>query len=93
MGILRFVLWTALCFGLGILAGTADVGGRTPWQLAQGLWKQQGPRLEKVKEDAAGVVEDVRFKVAPGDGTGPKERHSKADRDEVDQIIAKRAQK
>lgn len=100
MGILRVVLWTALCFGLGIFAGTADVGGKTPWQHAQGLWKQQGPRLEKVKagaadvvDGAAGVVEDVKFRVAPGDAAGgPKERHSKADRDAIDQIIAKRGQ-
>lgn len=101
MGILRVVLWTALCFGLGLWSGTAQVGGKTPWQHAQGLWKQQGPRLEKVKESAtgvvdgaAGVVEDVKFRVAPGgDGAGgPRERHSKADREAIDQIIAKRGQ-
>jgi hypothetical protein len=93
MGIVRFVLWTALCFGLGIAAATVEVGGRTPWQHAAGAWKDQAPKLERVKGDAAGLVEDVKFKVAPGEGAGPKERHTKAEREAIDQIIAKRGQK
>lgn len=90
MGILRFVLWTTLCIGLGIFLGTYEIGGKTPWQSAQGLWKQSAPKLEKVKDSAEDLVVDVKKKVTPT-SAAPKERHTQDDRDAIDQIISKRS--
>ncbi|PZR12721.1 MAG: hypothetical protein DI536_14190 [Archangium gephyra] len=90
MGILRFVVWSSLCIGLGIFLGSAEFGGRTPWQHARGAWKQQGPRLEKVKDDAEILADEVKKKVA-NDSTPPKERHSEDERKAVDAIISKRS--
>lgn len=90
MGILRFVLWTTLCIGLGIFLGTYELGGKTPWESAQSLWKQQAPKLEKVKDGAEDLVGDVKKKVTAPPAQ-PKERHTQDDRDAIDQIIAKRS--
>lgn len=76
MGILRFVLWTALCIGLGIFLATFDMGGRTPLRMIQGAWKQ-APILEK-------VLDKPTEKPAP-----VKERHSKEEREAIDQLISK----
>lgn len=96
MGILRFVIWTGLCVALGIFLGSYEFSGRTSWQLMQGAWKQQGPRLEKVRDDAEDLVDGVKKKVAAQDPASPaqqapKERHSKEDRDAIDQLISKRS--
>ena len=91
MGLLRFVVWTTLCVGLGIFLGTYDLGGKTPWQAMQGAWKQQAPRLEKVKGEAGDLVDDVKKKVSTQDVAQPKERHDKEDREAIDQIISKRS--
>ncbi len=90
MGILRFVLWSSLCVGFGIFLATADVSGRTPWQLMQGTWKQQGPRLEKVKGDAEVLADEVKKKVSTQENSAPKERHSEDERKAIDAIISKR---
>ena len=91
MGILRFVVWTALCIGLGVLLGTHEFGGRTAWESMQGVWKQQAPRLEKVKGGAEDLVDDVKKKVSTQEAAQPKERHNKEDREAIDQIISKRS--
>lgn len=93
MGILRFLVWTGLCIGLGIFLATADVGGRTPLEHLTRAWKQTSPRLERVKGDAGELVEGVKKKVATKEAPAPTERHAQEDRDAVDAIIAKRAQK
>lgn len=96
MGILRFVVWTATCIGLGIFVSTAEFGGKTPLQHLTRSWKQQSPKLDKVKESAEEVVDDVKKRVStrePREANavkGPTEQHSSADRDAIDQIIAKR---
>lgn len=77
MGILRFVLWTALCIGLGVFLATFDMGGRTPLRMIQGAWKQQVPVLEK-------ALDRPSEKPAPA-----KERHSKEEREAIDQLISK----
>lgn len=92
MGILRFVIWTALCIGFGLFLGTYELGGRTPWQSVQSAWKQQAPRLEKVKGGAEDLVDDVKKKVSTTQEISqPKERHDKEDREAIDQIISKRS--
>jgi hypothetical protein len=81
--------------GLGLFLGAGEVGGKTPLQHLTRTWKQQSPKLDKVKESAEEVVDDVRKRVStrePREGAvkGPSEQHSSADRDAIDQIIAKR---
>ena len=90
MSILRFVVWTALCIGLGLFLGTYEVAGRTPWRAIQAAWKQQGPRLDRVKDEAEELVDGVKKKVSSHhDGAAqPKERHLKEDREAIDQIIS-----
>jgi hypothetical protein len=93
MGILRFLMWTTLCIGLGIFLGTYELGGKTPWQTMQSAWKQQSPKLDKVKDGAEDLVDDVKKKVSTQDPVAqpPKERHNKEDREAIDQIISKRS--
>ncbi len=91
MGLLRFLIWTTLCIAFGIFLGTYELGSKTPWQLMQGAWKQQAPRLEKVKGEAGDLVDDVKKKVSTQDVAQPKERHDKEDREAIDQIISKRS--
>lgn len=91
MGILRIAVWTALCIGFGLFLGTYELGGRTPWQSVQGAWKHQAPRLEKVKDGAEDLVDDVKKKVSTQEISQPRERHNKEDREAIDQIISKRS--
>ena len=84
MGILRFVIWSSLCVGLGLFLGTYEVHGHTPWQMMQGTWKQQSPKLDKVRSDAAVLVDEMKKKPAPS------EQHSTDDKKAIDDIIGKR---
>jgi hypothetical protein len=88
MGALRFLLWTAICVGLGVGLATVEVGGRTPVSALERLWKR-APKLDKVKEAGAEVVEEVKKKVGAS-AAEPRESHAKADRDAVADIIAHR---
>ena len=95
MGALRIIVWTVACVGLGLFLGTVDIGGQTAWERARGAWKQQGPRMDKVKEGAEDLVDGTRKKIASvsKDATKeePKERHSREDKDAIDSLIAKKA--
>jgi hypothetical protein len=37
MGLLRVVVWSVFCFGLGVAAATIEIGAKTPVQHAWGL--------------------------------------------------------
>ena len=89
MGILRFVVWTAVCVSLGLFLGTYEWGGHTAWQAMQGAWKRQAPSLEKVKVEGEDLLESAKKKVTTD--AEPKERHLKEDREAVEQIISKRS--
>ena len=89
---MRFIVWTTLCIALGIFLGSYEFQGRTPWQSMQAVWKQQAPALNKVKDSAEDLVDDVKKKVSTQDPAAqPKERHNKEDRQAIDQIISKRS--
>ncbi len=89
---MRFIVWTTLCIALGIFLGSYEVGGRTPWQTMQTVWKQQAPALNKVRDGAEDLVDDVKKKVSTQDPAAqPKERHNEEDRRAIDQIISKRS--
>ncbi len=86
MGLIRFILWTGVSVGIGIAAATVEVGGRTPVQHVERVWKHDRPQLERASHDA---VEELKKKVSSKD-LGPKEQHSASDRSAIDDIIAKR---
>jgi hypothetical protein len=90
MGFLRFVIWTALCTGFGVFLGTYEIAGKTPWESMQGAWKQQAPKLEKVKDGAEDLAVEVKKKVGAPEAQ-PRERHNAEDRQAIDQIISKRS--
>jgi hypothetical protein len=91
MGLLRIVVWTGLCVALGVWLGAGQVGGRTPLEHAQRLWRGNAPGLER---DAKELVSDVKRKVASATTTsGPRERHTEDERAAIDDIISKRAAK
>ena len=83
MGFIRFVLWTAMCIGLGIFVASYEVDGKTPAQHIRTIWKG-APKidLEKAKKMAASVTKDE-----------PTEQHSESDRDAVNRLVAKRTTK
>lgn len=81
MGFIRAAIWTALCVGLGIFVSTYDVGGRTPLEIIQREWKSsEAPtKLDQ-------IVVDAKSKIAE-----PVEKISKADRDSLNSLIAKKS--
>ncbi len=87
MGILRFIVWTALCIGVGIFAASYRVGGRTPVEHAERGFQKAAPAVSQVREGAEDLVDGVRKKVAPP--AAPVERHSESDRDAVNKLIAR----
>lgn len=93
MGILRFVIWTVACVGLGIFLATYEIGGRTPWKMAQSAWKDGAPQREKVKDEASDAVDGVKKKLAAttAEKNGPRETHSVEDRKAIEALISKRA--
>lgn len=88
------LVWTLSCVGVGIAAATVDAQGKTPWQHAQKLWKSEGEkRLGDVREQATGLVDDVKKKVATTAKDAqehPLDRHSPAERDALEKLIANR---
>ena len=52
--------------------------------MVRGTWKQQAPKLDKVRDDAAVLVDDFKKKPAPS------EQHSADDKKAIDAIIGKR---
>ena len=95
MRFLITLVWTLTCVGVGIALSTVEVSGRTPWQHAQKLWKSDGEkRLGDVREQANGLVADVTKKVSStvkdAASERPLDRHSPAERDALEKLIANR---
>lgn len=93
---LRFVIWTAACIAMGVFFATYEVGGKTPLQYAEQYWKRSAPTLpsmdEVVKSGAGGVMDEAKKRLGVKDEK-PVEHHSSEDRDAVNRLIAKRAQR
>jgi hypothetical protein len=89
MGILKFIVWTATCVAIGVWFGGLELHGKTPMQHLEKAWRAEAPQLEKVKEGASDLVDEVKKKVSSKER--PTERHTTEDRDAIDKIIAKRA--
>lgn len=90
MRLLITLVWTLCCVGVGIAMATVDVSGKTPWQHAQKLWKNEG---EKKLGEASELVDDVKKKVTTtvkDVKDKPLDRHSADERDALDKLIANR---
>jgi hypothetical protein len=89
MRILQVVVWTVACVAAGIVLKSSGLSDRAFHSL-NGAWKSQSPRLERAKSDAQDLVEDMKRKAA-SDSSQPKERHSKEDKQAIEQLISKRS--
>ena len=89
MRTLSFLLWTTCSVALGIWLATVPVGGRTPWDHARRLWADSGlslPSLEMLRGPKAPPVESrATPRIA--------ERHTDQERDAVNRLITRRAEK
>jgi hypothetical protein len=96
MRILKFIVWTLCAMGLGVFLSTYEVKGKTPLQYLEHTWRAEAPRVrdgaEKVKDGAEDLVDDVKKKIG-SKSEKPTERHSVEDREAIDKLIARRAQK
>ena len=80
MGFIRAAIWTALCVGFGVFAATYEIDGRTPWEHVQRQW-----RSSEAPEQLDKLVVSAKTKVEQ-----PVEKISKADRDSLNSLIAKK---
>lgn len=84
MRLLFSLSWTICCIGLGIAAGTINVGGKTCWQHAQQLWHaEKAPLVDEVKAKVGTVMKDVKDE-------RPLDRHSPEERSALEKLIANR---
>jgi len=90
MGILKFLVWTGTCVAIGVWLGGFEFQGHTPVEHFERAWKSGSPKLEKVRDGAGDLVEEVKKKVSTKDGR-PTEHHTTEDRDAIEKLIAKRA--
>ncbi len=91
MGILKFIVWTSVCVGLGVWFGGFEFHGRTPKDHLERAWRSTSPKLDKVKDGAEDLVDEVKKKVSAKDGARPTEQHTTEDRDAIEKLIAKRS--
>lgn len=91
MGILKFLVWTGTCLAIGVWLGGFEFQGHTPAEHLERAWKSSSPKLEKVKDGAEDLVDEVKKKVSTKDGARPTEHHTSEDRDAIEKLIAKRA--
>ena len=94
MSVLRTLIWSLCCIGFGIFLSTFEVRGRTSLGHLEHAWNHRSSTVEKVKDVAEDTVEKVQKKVSSREAPvqRPSETHSDADKNAIDQIIAKRQQ-
>lgn len=93
MAILRFLLWTFFCLGLGFFLATTDSAGSR--LLRKGVHAVTGyaPRAvryltEERQEEAKPLPRGAKTETTKPMGPAPKERHDPADRAAIDKLIA-----
>ncbi len=93
MRFIRTLLWTGVAVGFGIFLGSAELGGHTPLQHLEGLWRTHVGRshlADDLRDGVEGVVD--RAKGALGQDVKPREVHTPGDREALHKlIVAKRA--
>lgn len=91
MALLKFIVWTGICLAIGVWFGGQELQGHTAVQHLQRAWKASSPKLDKVKDGAEDLIDDVKKKVSTKDAARPTEQHTTEDRDAIEKLIAKRA--
>jgi len=94
MRTLSFLFWTLCSMGLGIWLATVPVGSRTPWEHAKHFWADSGLSLPELP----GLSMLRAPKPPPPQAAGraaPRisERHTNQERDAVNRLIARGAEK
>lgn len=89
MGFIRAAIWTAICVGLGVFVSTYELNGKTPLEHLQKEWRSSSAR-DQLEGQLDGkldqLVEGAKTTLAP-----PVEKISKADRDSLNSLIARKA--
>jgi hypothetical protein len=94
MRTLSFLLWTFCSMGLGVWAATVEIGGRTPVEHARRLWVATGLSLPEVPTLTAPDGPRTEGRASPPPArTRITERHTAADRDAVNKLIAQHGEK
>ena len=90
MGILKVIVWSSVCIGLGIFLGTHSFDGHTAVEHAQRAMggKVKAPSLTEVKGDVEDAIDAAKKKLSAKDV--PTEKHTLEDKDAVNKLIARR---
>ena len=84
---LKFLVWTTCAMGLGLWLSTVSIDGKTPVEHIQKAWKKHGSgaNLAGVK----GLIDDALSDAKDLSAGKPQEKHTEAEKDAVNKIIAK----
>jgi hypothetical protein len=83
-----FLIWTACCIAFGVWIASAKIGNATAAQQLSRLWTQVP--LEKPLERIEEKVDDAKDALSTVHDHQVRERHSEADKDALNKLIAKR---
>ena len=86
MRVLKILLWSSLCIGLGVFLASYKVGGKTPLELAQRAVGSEPSQLKRLKDGIGEAIEEVKS----ARQNRPTERYSPDDRQEIDRLVARR---
>lgn len=84
MRFLIWLAWTACCVAMGIGLATIKIDGVTSWERMTSAWTREQPELRA-------KLGDAHQKLLGKLNERPSERHTPADRDELNKLIARRA--
>ncbi len=93
MRIIKILIWSAACVGLGIFVSNYKFDGKTPVQHLERGWKQK-PGLDEVKEDVSSAIDGAKKKLTVKEKAveAPTEQHSEEDKEAVNRLLARRKQ-
>ena len=91
MGILKGIIWSSLCIGLGVFLGTHKFGGHTAVEQAEQTLggKVKAPSLSEVKDDVEEAIDSAKKKLLTAKDA-PTEKHTLEDKEAVNKLIARR---
>jgi hypothetical protein len=93
MGVLKFLVWTTCCVGLGVFLAKGEVSGRTPLEHMERTWKRNvrpTGQVDRLKEGLKDALDDAKDAVSSKTDSAPRERITPEDRAAVNRIIAQK---
>ena len=88
MGMIKVLVWSTLCIGLGIFLGTHRFDGRTAVEQAEQSLKK--PAMSFKASDVEDVIDAAKKKLGGKEVPTPTEKHTLEDKDAVNRLIARR---